>query len=190
MCLDAYAIVSNTGIKPEYSYIKDNVPINSDSLYKGQYASYGNGRKSQRQYADFTNAYKRSYYYQAQLSNILESGVFDNVAVGNIGSEGYFGILSKSVPVEIKTGTYLNLELTSNKRYVDITAFIVENKNHKMITAFYDESGVLVSLEINNVSESGNYRYYVPSKASKIVTYLIDDINNTKPVCGREKVYK
>ena len=122
--------------------------------------------------------------------SINDNTVFDNTSAGNIGADGYFGILSKSVPVEIKTGTYLNLELTSNKKYVDITAFIVENKNHKMITAFYDESGVLVSLEINNVSESGNYRHYVPSKASKIVTYLIDDINNMKPVCSQAEVYK
>lgn len=115
--------------------------------------------------------------------------VLNNVEAGSIGCEGYFGVLTKSVPLKIKSESYLKASVTSDKKYIDIKAAESED-NYKLLTAFYDENDLLISIEEADKNLDKNKRYYIPKKTEKVVIFLMDFSGGAmKPVCCQKEIY-
>lgn len=116
-------------------------------------------------------------------ADIAYNKIFDKVEIGNIGSDGYFGILTKSVKAELTVDDSAPWYIVpaADLKTVEISASVSEKDSESTLyTAFYDENNMLINLIQENSVKSVN-NYDIPENATKIAVFQLTGTDKLRP---------
>ncbi len=122
----------------------------------------------------------------AELLTVKIAGetIFDKEEIGNIGADGYFGILTKSVKVEIMTNdrTYWDLSLSNDMKSINLQGNIDDTDiGTDLVYAFYDENGCLIHIATEKVAKN-SYTVPLPDNTKKVSVLQFEDLDKLIPV--------
>ncbi len=120
-------------------------------------------------------------YLTLMLGNSI---IFDRTEIGTIGTDGYFGILTKSVKAEImvEDDKPWNIAVSKDLKTVDVYANISDKDlNTLLFTAFYDANDRLIGIYKEDILESG-YTYDIPEGTKRIAAFQIEGMDKLNPL--------